>query len=281
MASNNQQKTWKPNGISVRDEQGNYAESYNSYKIAMAIRNCGLHVIGEIDGFDFWTPRTNDRNPDSREYGAVGTRMAWGFNRTFGEDLDVPAFVVASEVGNTQSGRVATTTIVTALVGDIPVTAAVGPYDHAGSRMVSYDDVNGKMAHDLAEALVPGRTVMLHLSPNAGPLMYKGLVSPWNRDRRGALAPHSLTYLTIDSVDDLETGQELFNTVMYPAMEGFSGVACPPNLPEIRIDIFRGIDAEIKSKLMATQEPQDAEAPAQASSVESSMVDLDAILSGS
>ena len=278
MTSNKQQKTWKPNGISVRDEEGNYAESYNSFKLNMAIRNCGLHVIGEIDGFAFWTPRTNDRNPDSREYGAVGTRMAWGFNRAFGEDLDIPAFVVASKVGNTQSGRVATTSIVTALVGDVPITAVVGPYDHAGSRMVSYDDVNGKMAMDLAEALVPGRTVMLHLSPNAGPLMYKGLVSPWNRDRRGALAPHSLTYLTIDSADDLETGHELFNTVMYPAEEGFSGVACPPNLPEIRIDIFR-VDAEIASKLMATQEPQDAEAPATVSGVESSM-DLDAILSG-
>jgi hypothetical protein len=279
MASNNRQKTWKPNGISVRDEQGNYAESYNSFKLNMAVRNCGLHVIGEIDGFDFWTPRTNDRNPDSREYGAVGTRMAWGFNRMFGEELEIPAFVSASEVGNTQSGRTATTSIVTAMVDGVLTTAAVGPYEYAGSRMVSYDDINGQMARDLAEVLVPGQIVLLHLSPNAGPLMYKGLTSPWNRDRRGGLVPHTLTYLTIDSVDD-QNGKELFNTVMYPAAEGFSGLPCPPNLPEVRIDIFRGVGAEIEGKLAAMKEPHGVATPFEASGVDSSIGDLEAILAG-
>ena len=63
-------------------------------------------------------------------------------------------------------------------------------------------------------------------------------------------------------------------------IEGFTGLACPPNLPEIRIDIFQDVAPEILSKLMATQEPQSAEAPAGMDLIGSSIEDLDAILAG-
>jgi hypothetical protein len=268
-------KVWTPNGISLRDEEGKYVDTYGTFSINMGMRAMGLQVISQVDGFDIWTPKPNDRNPSSRQMGAIGTRTAWGFCRAFDESLEIPAIVLASESGTTRNGRVATTIVVRA---DNDITILAKPFEHAGNRMVSYDDVNGQMAADLASALKPGDFVTLHRSAVAGMLMYRGLTSPYSRDRRGP-QPHVLALCSVNKVE--KDGQDVFDIANYPAIEGFSGVAGPENLPTVKIDVFQALQPEYVEKLAAMAYPADhTKAPARTSSVDSSM-DLDAILSGS
>ena len=266
-------KVWTPNGISLRDEEGKYVDSYGSFAINMGIRSMSLQVLSQVDGFEYWTPRPNDRNPSSRQMGAIGARTAWGFCRAYDDVLEIPAVVLASESGNTRNGRVATTSVVRAFDG---TTLLVKPFEHAGSRMVSYDDVNGQMAADLASALEPGDFVILHRSAVAGMLMYRGLTSPYSRDRRGP-QPHVLALCSVDKVE--KDGREVFNIANYPAIEGFSGLAGPENLPTVKIDVFQALHPEQIEKLAAMSFPEGAEEPDEGP-IDSSIEDLSAILAG-
>ena len=255
------QKIFKPTGFSVFDDENQYFETYATFDLNMLALNCGVQVMTHVDGWEYWKARKDASRPNSRRHSARGTREAWDFYRGFGDNADIPVLVLAAELGNSQSGRVANAIIGVALgMEQEQITLGIRPYDHPGSRTVNYNDVNDQMRKDLTEALADmvGEVVICRRNTRSGLLTYHGLISPNADGRRGVPRPNSLVMLTIDEVYDL-SGKELFNNVHYPAVEGDNAMPAAPQLPTVQFDIFKDIGPEAVERLMAAGKTDDGE----------------------
>ena len=186
---------------------------------------------------------------------------AWDFYRGFGDNADIPVLVLAAELGNSQSGRVANAIIGVALgVEQEQITLGIRPYDHPGSRTVNYNDVNDQMRKDLTEALADmvGEVVICRRNTRSGLLTYHGLISPNADGRRGVPRPNSLV-MPHHRRGVRPERQELFNNVHYPAVEGDNAMPAAPQLPTVQFDIFKDIGPEAVERLMAAGKTDDGE----------------------